>query len=211
MLKTVDMIAGILYQTCRWTPYELRSWATTCHGVYSGSHWKASIRGIAAPLFEIYIFAVHIAHFHRLLALLQGLQLELFTDDHFGLLSDITRILRENGLCPKRAKISTKNGKARHNFIVTDVSGNPVEPKTIYLIRQQMGQTVIQVKGNLSMSPKFPQETPRSFLFGSFFKCPSFQNSRLIKSLSWYAFADIAKSTEQVVPWRTPFQWDHKS
>ncbi|KAL9335233.1 hypothetical protein Peur_072414 [Populus x canadensis] len=114
----------------------------------------------------------------------EGLQLELFTDDHFGLLSDITRILRENGLCPKRAKISTKNGKARHNFVVTDVSGNPVEPKTIYLIRQQMGQTVIQVKGNLSMSPKFPQETPKSFLFGSFFKCPSFQNSRLIKSLS---------------------------
>ncbi|XP_011047828.1 PREDICTED: uncharacterized protein LOC105142074 [Populus euphratica] len=114
----------------------------------------------------------------------EGLQLELFTDDHFGLLSDITRILRENGLCPKRAKISTKNGKARHSFIVTDVSGNPVEPKTIYLIRQQMGQTVIQVKGNLSMSPKFPQETSRSFLFGSFFKCPSFQNSRLIKSLS---------------------------
>ncbi|KAG6736465.1 hypothetical protein POTOM_060762 [Populus tomentosa] len=85
----------------------------------------------------------------------EGLQLELFTDDHFGLLSDITRILRENGLCPKRAKLSTKNGKARHNFIVTDVSGNPVEPKTIYLIRQQMGQTVIQVKGNLNSSNPF--------------------------------------------------------
>ncbi|KAJ6418051.1 hypothetical protein OIU84_001440 [Salix udensis] len=59
----------------------------------------------------------------------KGLQLELFTDDHFGLLSDITRTLRENGLCAKRAEISTKNGKAKHNFIVTDVSGNPVEPK----------------------------------------------------------------------------------
>ncbi|KAB5532169.1 hypothetical protein DKX38_018839 [Salix brachista] len=114
----------------------------------------------------------------------EGLQLELFTDDHFGLLSDITRTLRENGLCAKRAEISTKNGKAKHNFIVTDVSGNPVEPKTIYLIRQQMGQSVIQVKGNLSMSPKFPQQTPGSFLFGSFFKCPSFQNFGLIKSLS---------------------------
>ncbi|KAJ6748369.1 ACT DOMAIN-CONTAINING PROTEIN ACR4-RELATED [Salix purpurea] len=132
----------------------------------------------------------------------RGLQLELFTDDHFGLLSDITRTLRENGLCAKRAEISTKNGKAKHNFIVTDVSGNPVEPKTIYLIRQQMGQSVIQVRGNLSMSPKFPQQTPGSFLFGSFFKCPSFQNFGLIKSLSRDAcsFADIAKSTEQNVP-----------
>ncbi|KAF9671739.1 hypothetical protein SADUNF_Sadunf12G0079600 [Salix dunnii] len=114
----------------------------------------------------------------------EGLQLELFTDDHFGLLSDITRTLRENGLCAKRAEISTKNGKAKHNFIVTDVSGSPVEPKTIYLVRQQIGQSVIQVKGNLSMSPKFSQQTPGSFLFGSFFKCPSFQNFGLIKSLS---------------------------
>uniref|UniRef100_A0A6N2MRT3 ACT domain-containing protein ACR n=1 Tax=Salix viminalis TaxID=40686 RepID=A0A6N2MRT3_SALVM len=108
----------------------------------------------------------------------QGLQLELLTDDHFGLLSDITRTLRENGLCAKRAEISTKNGKAKHNFIVTDVSGNPVEPKTIYLIRQQMGQSVIQVKGNLSMSPKFPQQTPGSFLFGSLFQMPKFPKFR---------------------------------
>ncbi|CAK7336762.1 unnamed protein product [Dovyalis caffra] len=74
----------------------------------------------------------------------EGLELELFTEDHFGLLSDITRILRENGLCPKRAEISTKNGKAEHNFIVTDVSGNPVDPKTIHMIRQQIGQTALQ-------------------------------------------------------------------
>ncbi|KAL9375567.1 hypothetical protein Peur_032446 [Populus x canadensis] len=106
----------------------------------------------------------------------EGLPLELFTDDHFGLLSYITRILRENGLWPKSAEISTRNGKAKHSYIVTDVSGNPVDPKTILLIHQQMGQTVLQVKGNLSMPPKFPRETPRSFLFGALFRCPSFQN-----------------------------------
>lgn len=105
----------------------------------------------------------------------EGLPLELFTDDHFGLLSYITRILRENGLWPKSAEISTRNGKAKHSYIVTDVSGNPVDPKTILLIHQQMGQTVLQVKGNLSMPPKF-RETPRSFLFGALFRCPSFQN-----------------------------------
>ncbi|KAJ6760976.1 ACT DOMAIN-CONTAINING PROTEIN ACR4-LIKE [Salix purpurea] len=106
----------------------------------------------------------------------EGLQLELFTDDHFGLLSYITRILRENGLWAKSAEISTRNGKAKHNYIVTDVSGNPVDPKTIFLIHQQMGQTVLQVKGNLSVPPKFPQETSRSFLFRGLFRCPSFQN-----------------------------------
>jgi hypothetical protein len=169
------MIAGILYQTCGWIPYKLRSWATTCHRMYSGSHWKASIRGIALPPVVSSIFPVHVAHFHRLFDILQGLPLELFTDDHFGLLSYITRILRENGLWPKSAEISTRNGKAKHSYIVTDVSGNPVDPKTILLIHQQMGQTVLQVKGNLSMPSKF-RETPRSFLFGALFRCPSFQN-----------------------------------
>uniref|UniRef100_A0A6N2MIE4 ACT domain-containing protein ACR n=1 Tax=Salix viminalis TaxID=40686 RepID=A0A6N2MIE4_SALVM len=124
----------------------------------------------------------------------QGLQLELLTDDHFGLLSDITRTLRENGLCAKRAEISTKNGKAKHNFIVTDVSGNPVEPKTIYLIRQQMGQSVIQVKGNLN-TRKFPLREPFS----------NAQVSKISGSSNPFhemlvGFADIAKSTEQIVP-----------
>ncbi|XWS51454.1 hypothetical protein CRYUN_Cryun12cG0177700 [Craigia yunnanensis] len=114
----------------------------------------------------------------------KGLELELCTDDRFGLLSDITRIFRENGLCIRRAEISTKGGKAKDTFFVTDVSGNPVDPKTVDLIQHQIGQADLQVKGNSFLSPKLPKETTRSFLFGNFFKGRSFQNFKLIKSCS---------------------------
>ena len=115
---------------------------------------------------------------------LQGLELELYTEDRFGLLSDITRILRENGLCIRRAEISTKNGKAKDTFFVMDVSGNPVEPEIVDSIQLQMGQTVLEVKGNSNMPPKLPQEAARSFFFGNFFKGRSFQYFKLIKSCS---------------------------
>jgi UTP:GlnB (protein PII) uridylyltransferase len=105
-----------------------------------------------------------------LLSLVQGLELELCTDDRLGLLSDITRIFRENGLCIRQAEVSTKGGKAKDTFFVTDVSGKPVDPKIVDLIRQQIGQNILHVRGNLNMSPKLPQEMARSFLFKNLFK-----------------------------------------
>ncbi|XP_021690144.2 ACT domain-containing protein ACR6 isoform X1 [Hevea brasiliensis] len=116
--------------------------------------------------------------------LLQGLELEMCTDDRFGLLSDITRILRENGLSIRRAEISTKDGKAKDSFFVTDVSGDPVDPKIVLLIQQQIGKTVLHVRGKSNVLPESPKETPRSFLFGTLFRCRSFQNFGLIKSYS---------------------------
>jgi len=115
---------------------------------------------------------------------MQGMELELCTEDRVGLLSDITRIFRENSLCIKRAEISTENGKAKDTFYVTDVTGNPVDPKSIDSIRRQIGDTVLQVKHNSSLSPKPPQGTTIGFLFGSFFKARSFQNFKLIRSYS---------------------------
>ncbi|XP_021888773.1 ACT domain-containing protein ACR6-like, partial [Carica papaya] len=89
----------------------------------------------------------------------EGLELELCTEDRVGLLSDITRIFRENSLCVKRAEISTKGGKANDRFYVTDVTGNPVDPKIIDSIRQQIGVTKLQVKHNSMLQPKPPRET----------------------------------------------------
>ncbi|KAL2907083.1 ACT domain-containing protein ACR6 [Bienertia sinuspersici] len=106
----------------------------------------------------------------------EGLELELCTEDRVGLLSDITRIFRENGLTIRRAEISTKSGKAVDTFYVTDVTGNPVDPRIVDSIQQQIGQTILQIKHNSYPSPKPAQETTMSFLFGSFFKCPSLQN-----------------------------------
>ncbi|KAK8516174.1 hypothetical protein V6N13_025686 [Hibiscus sabdariffa] len=115
----------------------------------------------------------------------EGLELEIVTDDRLGLLSDITRIIRENGLCIKRAEISTSNGgKAKDSFIVTDVGGNSVDPGTVELIQKEIGQGCLKVKGSPFLSPKLPKETSRSFLFGNLFKGRSFQSFKLIKSCS---------------------------
>jgi hypothetical protein len=115
---------------------------------------------------------------------MQGLELELCTEDRVGLLSDITRIFRENSLCIKRAEISTKGGQAKDTFYVTDVTGNPVDPKIIDSIRRQIGHSVLKVKHNSSISSKPPQETTMGFLFGNFFKARSFQSFKLIRSYS---------------------------
>ncbi|XP_058093106.1 ACT domain-containing protein ACR4-like isoform X2 [Magnolia sinica] len=114
----------------------------------------------------------------------EGLELELCTDDRVGLLSDITRIFRENGLCITRAEISTKGGKAIDNFYVMDASGIPVDSKTIDSICRQIGRTTLRVKQNPFFSPEPPKETSVGFLFGSFFKPLSFQKFRLIRSYS---------------------------
>lgn len=117
--------------------------------------------------------------------MVQGLELELCTDDRLGLLSDITRIFRENSLCIRRALISTKGGKAKDTFYVTDVTGNPVDPKIIDSIRAQIGHTALQVKHNSSLAPKAPhQETTMGHFFGNLFKARTFQNFKLIRSYS---------------------------
>lgn len=100
----------------------------------------------------------------------QGLELELCADDRPALLSDITRIFRENGLYIRLAEISTRDRKAKDTFIVTDVSGKPVDPNIVDMIRQQTGQTTLLVKGNLNVHPKFPQEMARSFRITNLFK-----------------------------------------
>lgn len=100
----------------------------------------------------------------------EGLELELCTEDRFGLLSEITRIFRENGLSIRRAEISTKGGKAKNTFYVTDVAGNPVDPRVIEFIQQQVGQTKLQVKQNSYQLQNPPEKNTRNFLFGNFFK-----------------------------------------
>lgn len=114
----------------------------------------------------------------------QGIELQLCTDDRVGLLSDITRIFRENSLCIKRAEISTKDRRVKHIFYVTDVGGNPVDPKIIDSIRRQVGPSALQVKYDKSPSPKPPQETTMGFLFSNIFRARTLQNFKLIRSYS---------------------------
>ena len=100
---------------------------------------------------------------------MQGFTLELCGRDRVGLLSDVTRVLREHGLTVTRADVTTVGEQAVNVFYVCDASGQPVDMKTVEGLRGQVGQTVmLNVK-------KVPEQTGGSmaktgfFSFGGFF------------------------------------------
>ncbi|TVU15705.1 hypothetical protein EJB05_39243 [Eragrostis curvula] len=78
----------------------------------------------------------------------EGLELEVRSGDRAGLLSDVTRIFRENGLTIRRAEISSEGGQAVDTFYLSDPQGHPVEAKTIEAIRAQIGEATLRVKHN---------------------------------------------------------------
>ncbi|KAI4364874.1 hypothetical protein MLD38_020907 [Melastoma candidum] len=75
-----------------------------------------------------------------------GVRLELCTSDHRGLLADVTRTFRENGLNVTRCEVSTTLGTAFDVFYVTDARGNRADPKIIESVRSQVGPHDLQVK-----------------------------------------------------------------
>lgn len=110
------------------------------------------------------IYALHCSF------LIQGLKLELCTPDRVGLLSDVTRIFRENSLTLTRAEVTTKAGQAVNTFYVRDASGHPVDSKTIDSIRQAIGQARLKVKGNPEDLKPVPQgSATKLFPFGGLF------------------------------------------
>ncbi|CAL9219303.1 unnamed protein product [Arabidopsis halleri] len=113
----------------------------------------------------------------------EGLELELSAEDRVGLLSDITRTFRENSLTIVRAEISTREGKAKDTFYVTDVTGNPVESKIVEAIRQQIGVSKLKVKKKEDCSilgtSRPSQETTMGYLLSNIFKPKSLQSFKL--------------------------------
>uniref|UniRef100_J3LDT0 ACT domain-containing protein ACR n=1 Tax=Oryza brachyantha TaxID=4533 RepID=J3LDT0_ORYBR len=110
----------------------------------------------------------------------EGFTLELCGRDRVGLLSDVTRVLREHGLTVTRADVTTVGEQAINVFYVRDASGQPVDMKTIEGLRVQIGQTVmLNVKKVPSSSAaKSPGQRPASggamsrtsfFSFGNLF------------------------------------------
>ncbi|XP_042512788.1 ACT domain-containing protein ACR3-like [Macadamia integrifolia] len=104
----------------------------------------------------------------------EGLSFELCARDRVGLLSEVTRILRENGLTVTRAGVTTVGEKAMNVFYVRDASGNPVDMKTIDALRKEVGHTMML---NVKKVPTGSAETPESsgwgktgFFFGSLFE-----------------------------------------
>ncbi|MCD7464607.1 ACT domain-containing protein acr8 [Datura stramonium] len=76
----------------------------------------------------------------------EGVRLELCTGDKQGLLADVTRTFRENGVNVTRAEISTTGDSALNIFYITDVRGNPVDSEIIESVRQKIGWSNLKVK-----------------------------------------------------------------
>lgn len=115
----------------------------------------------------------------------EGVRLELCSEDRVGLLSDVTRIFRENGLSVTRAEVTTRGSQAVNVFYVTDSSGYPVKNETIEAVRKEIGLTILHV--NDDAHSKSPPQERGLFSFGNIFRSRSekfLYNLGLIRSYS---------------------------
>ncbi|WOL14220.1 ACT domain-containing protein ACR3 [Canna indica] len=102
----------------------------------------------------------------------EGFSLEICAKDRVGLLSDVTRVLREYGLTVSRADVTTIGEKAINVFYVRDPSGNPVDMKTIEALRKEIGHTVMLNVKKVPSTTKSPEASGwarNSFSFGNLF------------------------------------------
>ncbi|KAK9699930.1 hypothetical protein RND81_08G204700 [Saponaria officinalis] len=83
----------------------------------------------------------------------EGFKLELCANNRVGLLSDITRVLRENGLAVVRADIATEGEKAINAFYLRDISGKKVDMEFIESVKKEMSPISVQVKNDESSRP----------------------------------------------------------
>lgn len=78
----------------------------------------------------------------------RGQRLDVCTRNRAGLMSNITRAFRENGLSITRAEIETQGERALGLFYVTDASGQDVSRDTMEMLRQEIGRTILLVNSN---------------------------------------------------------------
>ena len=99
--------------------------------------------------------------------------MELCAKDRVGLLSEVTRILREHGLSVTRAGVTTVGEQAVNVFYVRDASGNPVDVKTIEALRGEIGHSMMINVKNKVPSKSWKEEgqagTGRGWAKTSFF------------------------------------------
>ncbi|OWM76234.1 ACT domain-containing protein ACR4-like [Punica granatum] len=118
----------------------------------------------------------------------EGMRLELCCEDRVGLLSDVTRIFRENGLTVTRAEVTTRGSQAVNAFYVTDSSGKPVKSETIEAVRNEIGLTILRVTDDSQSKPlAHESSTTGKFSLGNLFRSRSekfLYNLGLIRSCS---------------------------
>ncbi|CAI0405499.1 unnamed protein product [Linum tenue] len=76
-----------------------------------------------------------------------GLRLDVCTMNRMGLLSDVTRAFRENGLSISRAEVGRHGEMAIGSFYVTEASsgGSYVSPETVEQVRKELGESIVVV------------------------------------------------------------------
>ncbi|CAK9140284.1 unnamed protein product [Ilex paraguariensis] len=87
----------------------------------------------------------------------EGVKLELSANNRVGLLSDITRVLRENGLAVVRADIATRGEKAVNAFYVRDVSGCDIDMEFIESMKKEMGPIDLAIKKEMPARLSSPE------------------------------------------------------
>ncbi|GMY11940.1 ACT domain-containing protein ACR1 [Fagus crenata] len=83
-----------------------------------------------------------------------GMRLEICTQNRMGLLSDITRVLRENGLSISRVELETRGDTAVGSFYVKDVSGHDVNPNIVEAVKREIGGSVLAVRKSPKWAPQ---------------------------------------------------------
>lgn len=103
---------------------------------------------------------------------MQGVRLELSAANRVGLLSDITRVLRENGLAVVRADVATQGEKSVHAFYLRDISGNEVDMDFVESMKREMGPIDLEVKNETPASTQTPSSAAERsrFSFGYLLK-----------------------------------------
>ncbi|KAI4316345.1 hypothetical protein L6164_024333 [Bauhinia variegata] len=98
----------------------------------------------------------------------EGVRLELCAENRVGLLSDITRVLRENGLAVVRADVETHGHNAVNAFYVRDVSGNQVDVGYfVESVKREMGPIDLHIKNEIrSSSSPSSSNSPARLSFG---------------------------------------------
>ncbi|OAY78562.1 ACT domain-containing protein ACR2 [Ananas comosus] len=88
----------------------------------------------------------------------EGVRIELCTENTAGLLSYITRVLRENGLTVAHADIATRGEKTRSVLYVRDISGNKVDMGIIESIKRELEPFAFQVRNEQALPHKYSSE-----------------------------------------------------
>ncbi|XP_025878365.1 ACT domain-containing protein ACR3 isoform X2 [Oryza sativa Japonica Group] len=118
----------------------------------------------------------------------EGFTLELCGRDRVGLLSDVTRVLREHGLTVTRADVTTVGGQAINVFYVRDASGEPVDMKTIEGLRVQVGHTVML---NVKKVPSSPSSSSAAAAAAANGKSPGQPASGALSRTSFFSFGNL--------------------